>query len=350
MQRGREQEGARGGEPPALRPAASGDAAPEPFIDRTAERARAYARAAKAPSTLRAYRADWRDFTLWCEGRGTQALPATPETVALYLADRAETHRPATLARRLAAIAKTHAAAGHPSPASLSHLAVGETLKGIRRTHGVAQQAKLPLVTADIQKLLAHLPGEGGGGKGALAAARDRALLLLGYAGAFRRSELAALRVGDLLWVEEGLAVRIARSKTDQKGEGRKVALPCGQHPASCPVRALEAWLTSAGIDRAAAQAPLFRAVDRHGRLLAAALHPNSVGEIVKRALRRAGYPDEAYGGHSLRAGFATQAARSGASAFAIMRQTGHRSVATVARYVREAELFRDTPAGRLGL
>jgi integrase len=318
------------------------------LADPVAARARAYVLAAKAPSTLRAYRADWQDFTAWCESRGAASLPALPQTVALYLAARAEDHRPATLTRRLTSIAKAHEAAGLPSPATVKHVAVSETLKGIKRIHGTAQTGKAPLVTADLQTILAHIrPGALG--------ARDRALLRGGYCGGFRRSELAALEVRDLTWSDDGVAILLRRSKTDQEGQGRQVAIPRGAHKSTCPVRALRHWFGAAQIDSArtdpeGTHAPVFRAVDRHGNVRAAALDPNSIARIVKCALVRAGYPPANYAGHSLRAGFATQAARNGATAFDIMRQTGHRSVAIVSRYIREAELFRDSPASKLGL
>lgn len=282
-------------------------------------------------------------FPGWCRQAGREALPAIPETVALYLADRASRLKPATLGRRLAAIAKHHAAVGFPSPASFQHAAVAETLQGIRRVHGVVQLGKTPLLTADLQSVLAHLPA-------GMAGLRDRALLLTGYCGGLRRSELASLTLGDLTWSEDGVAVRIRRSKTDQEGQGRSVALPRGAHAKTCPVRTLERWLEAAGRSKDEKSAPLFPAVSRAGTIRAEALHPNSIAKILKRAVRRAGYDPVDFAGHSLRAGFATQAARNGASAFAIMQQTGHRSIATVARYVREATLFADTPAGKLGL
>jgi integrase len=309
--------------------------APDPL----ALQAAAFARAAKAPSTLRAYAADWRHFVAWCDDRGVSALPTTPETVALYLAALAATHRPATITRRLTAITKAHQARGLVSPATVSELAVGETLKGIRRTLGTAQKAKAPILTADLLRVLAHLPQD-------LAGIRDRALLLVGYAGAFRRSELAALDLAHLAWVDEGAVLTLGRSKTDQEGQGRKVAIPRGAHAATCPVRALRSWIDLAPISAG----PLFRPVDRHGKLRNGRLHPDAVGAIVQRALARAGFDAGKYGGHSLRAGFATQAAKNGATAFDIMRQTGHRSVQTVSRYVREAQLFRDAPASKLGL
>ena len=303
------------------------------------DQARAFLRASKAPSTLRAYSSDWAHFVAWCNGRGATSLPAGPETVALYLVALAATHRPSTITRRLTSIAKAHAAAGHPNPATTDHIVVAETLQGIRRTLGTAQPGKTPLLTADLIQVLAHLsPG--------LSGLRDRALLLTGYTGGLRRSELAALSLEDLDWKNEGAVLTLRRSKTDQGGQGRQVAIPRGAHAATCPVTALRLWIEAAGLETG----PLFREVDRHGRVGEARLHPDSVGAILKRAVARAGFDPAEFGGHSLRAGFATQAARNGATVFDIMRQTGHRSIATVSRYVRDAQIFRDAPAAKLGL
>ena len=307
--------------------------------ERLHAQARAFLRASKAPSTLRAYRSDWQHFVCWCNGRTVLSLPAAPETVALYLVALAETHRPATLTRRLTSIAKAHATAGHSNPASTRHAVVAETLQGIRRTLGTAQPGKTPLLTADLIQVLAHLPS-------GLAGVRDRALLLLGYTGGLRRSELATFTVEDVAWVPEGAVLTLRRSKTDQAGQGRKVAIPRGAHAATCPVTALGKWLEAAGI----VSGTLFREVDRHGRVGEVGIHRDSVGGILKRAVARAGFDPVGFAGHSLRAGFATQAARNGASAFDIMRQTGHRSITTVSRYVRDAQIFRDAPASKLGL
>lgn len=294
--------------------------------------------AAKAPDTLRAYQSDWRHFERWCRGRELASLPAAAETVALYLADLAATHRPATLTRRLTSITRFHQAANLPSPANLRELLVAETLKGIRRTLGAAQQGKNPLLTADLLKVLAHIPDD-------LQGARDRALLLVGYAGGLRRSEIAALEVRDVRWEERGAVLTLRRSKTDQEGQSREVALVFGSHPDSCPVRTLEEWLERAAIQ----DGRLFRSLDRHGKL-GPALHKNSIGEIVKRRVAAAGYESEGFAGHSLRAGFATQASINGSNELAIMKQTGHRSLATLRRYIRDAEIFRDSAAGKLGL
>ena len=331
-----------GAAPEILPPAAAGLGFPLPdplACDPLAAEARAYAQAARAASTLRAYRSDWRHFCRWCEGRGADALPTTPGTVALYLAALARTHRPGTITRRLTAITRAHAAAGHPTPASMAHPQVRETLQGIRRTLGVRQQGKTALRTSVLGAVLAALPP-------GLAGVRDRAVILLGFAGAARRANLAAIEVENLLWSDEGIAVTLPRSKTDPEGRGHTLAVPRGAHPDSCPVRALEAWLGAAGITAG----PVFRAVDRHGRVGAKALHPESVAAILKRAVARAGFDPAGYGGHSLRAGFATEAARGGATVWDIMRQTGHRSPLTVARYIRDAGLFQDAPARRLGL
>jgi site-specific recombinase XerD len=185
----------------------SSDLASSPAEERLHEQARAFLRASKAPSTLRAYRSDWQHFSDWCRGRGTPSLPAVPETVALYLVALAETHRPATITRRLTSIAKAHSTAGHPNPATAQHGVVAETLQGIRRTLGTAQPGKTPLLTADLVQVLVHLPA-------GLAGLRDRALLLTGYTGGLRRSELAASAVEDLQWVEQGAVLTLRRERT----------------------------------------------------------------------------------------------------------------------------------------
>jgi integrase len=262
-----------------------------------------------------------------------------PQTVALYLTDRAATLKASSLARRLTTINRAHQAACQASPATMQNAVVSEVWKGIKRTKGTAQHGKKPFLTPDLRRIIAELPQD-------LRGRRDRALLLAGFAGGFRRSELAALRVADLETTPDGLIVRLGRSKTDQEGQGRPVALPFGSDPQTCPVRALRAWLDQAGITAG----PLFRAIDRHGLVSRQALHADSVGYLVKRAAGRAGLETIAYAAHSLRAGLATQAAMNGASELAIMKQTGHRSLATVRKYIREGSLFRDNAATKLGL
>jgi integrase len=300
---------------------------------------REYIGAAKSENTRRAYASDWRHFVSWCEANRTDPLGATPEFVALYLATLADSRRPSTITRRLSSISKAFQAAGLPSPARLEHSAVSETLKGIRRIKGIAPGQKEPLLTADVRRMLETLPRPPLG-------ARDRALLLLGFAGGFRRSELASLDVDDLRTTEDGLIVRVKRSKTDPEAEGRNVAVPYGTSEETCPVRATVAWVHTAAIQ----SGPLFRGVSRQGRVAAVRLNKDSIGRIVKRMAADAGLDPVHYAGHSLRAGMATQASMNGASELSIMRQTGHRSVAMVRRYIREGSLFRDNPAGKLGL
>lgn len=314
-------------------------ALPEPPFAALEGQARAFLLAAKARNTLRAYRSDWNHFVAWCEEHRQTVLPAVPETVAFYLTALAATHKPATLQRRLTAITKAHQAAGHPSPASTQHASVSEILKGIKRTFGTAQPGKTPLFTADIRRMLVALPDSLQGG-------RDRALLVLGFAGGFRRSELIALDVSDVEEREDGLVIHLRRSKTDQEGQGSQVALPFGSHPETCPVRAYRGWLGMSGITEHA----VFRGINNRGRISSERLDGNSVARIIKRAAKRAGLDPAPYAGHSLRAGFCTQAYLNGARELAIMRQSRHKSLDTVRKYIRDNTLFRDNPAAKLGL
>jgi integrase len=316
--------------------------APEPqqsVLTRSLSRAEAYARNATAENTRRGYRSDWAGFAAWCEAAGQEALPARPETVACYISELAATHKPATIARHLAAIASAHKARGFPSPASMQHGAVAAVWHGIRRTHGTAQTQKSPLLTADLRRMAGALD-EG------VMGARDRALLLVGFAGAFRRSELVGLDIEDCEFGRDGLVITLRRSKTDQEAQGRKIGIPYGSNPETCPVRALQAWIEVSGAESGA----LFRPINRHGQVRGGRLTGTAVALIVKRHAAAAGLAAENFSGHSLRADLATAAAIAGASEPAIMRQTGHRSAAMLRRYVREASLFRENAAAVVGL
>jgi integrase len=323
--------------PPATAPARLAPDATE--LARLTSQAAEYIRAGKANATLRAYRSDWRHFESWCRSHGFPALPAAPETVAFYLSDFGGRQAAATLTRRLTSINKVHRAAGHPAPALMQHLAVGETLKGIRRTHGTEQTPKQPLFTENLRAMIDRLPNTTIG-------VRDRALLLIGLAGGLRRSELVNVRLEDMAETKEGLVIRIRRSKTDQEGKGRQVAIPYGSVPETCPVRACREWIAAGKLS----EGPLFRRIDRHGHLNGRALHRDSIGAIVKRAAEAAGLDPAIYAGHSLRAGLCTQAYMNGARELDIMRQTGHKSLETVRKYIRGRGLFRDNPAAKLGL
>src|SRR5713101_6237524 len=234
------------------------------------------AKAEKAPSTRKACKTDFRMFREWCDGRGVSALPAAPETVASYLAAHAATSKPSTLGRRVAAIRYSHKLASLEPPTDAE--GVKATMRGIRRTFGTARTKKAPAIAAKMQSMVALAPDS-------LTGLRDRALLLVGFAGAFRRSELVALDVADIQFTDDGLVVTLRRSKTDQEGEGRKVGIPHGSKPQTCPVRALRAWLEAAGIS----EGPLFRSVNRHGKLGAAALSGRAVAIVVKHAAELAG-------------------------------------------------------------
>jgi site-specific recombinase XerD len=308
-------------------------------LEDLARRARAFMESAKAENSRRAYRSDWRQFEEWCRSHGLICLPAAPETVALYLTALAADHKPASLQRMLTSITKAHQAAGFPTPASMQNAVVSETLKGIRRTLGAAQPGKEPLLTADILNMLDALDD-------GLLGCRDRALLLVGFAGGFRRSELVSLDVPDISETADGLVIRVRRSKTDPEAKGITVALPYGSTAATCPVRSYRTWIAGAGITCG----PAFRSVDRHGRVGRERMNAGSVARLIKRAAEAAGLDPASYAGHSLRAGFATQAFLNGAAEVSIMRQTRHKSLNTLRKYIRDRSLFRDNPAAKLGL
>jgi integrase len=298
-----------------------------------------YARAAAAANTQRAYRAAWRDFKDWCAVTGRAALPAAPETVGTFLAARASTHKAASLNLRLAAIGQAHRLKGYRL--DTGHPAIRETVKGIRRTHGTAPKKKEAAVSAvirDAVDALAKRPG--------LRALRDRALLLVGFAAALRRSELVALDVTDVACVPEGMILTLRRAKTDQEGRGVEIAIPFGSAERTCPVLTLGAWLQAAGIEAGA----IFRSVNRHGGLGAARLSDRDVARVVKASVAAAGYDPTPYAGHSLRSGFITTAARAGVSEAHIQTQSRHKSLPVLRSYIRRGSLFIDNAAARVGL
>ena len=269
------------------------------------------------------------------------ALPSTPETIALYIADRASTLASGTIARRLTSITKAHQAAGFTdSPATTRHFVVGETLKGIRRTIGTAQHGKAPLLSADIRRIVAARRED-------LLGLRDSAdLVLVGFAGGFRRSELAGIHIYDLKFSTDGVVVTVRKSKTDQEGAGREVGLPFGASQETCPVRALRQWLDRCR-DSRRPRLPV-------GRPLRTCIAARSAQGLYRKAPEescgRAGMNVDPLGGHSLRAGCVTQAAMNGVREFVIMRQTGHKTVATLRRYIRSGEIFRENAAAGLGI
>ena len=342
-----------------------------------AEAARRFAQAARSDATLRAYRSDWADFAAWCDDRQLVAMPAAPETVALYIASRAEAGpadergRPTaplkvtTLSRRLAAISQAHKLAGLESPALRSREPLHSVWAGVVRALGAARRKVAPALAADVVAMAAvcdaavttaALAGDEAPPGAALRARRDKALLLLGFAAALRRSELAAVRQEHVSYTPEGLRLLIPRSKSDQEGAGQAVGVAYGDRAATCPVRAVRSYVSAASAALTSQgrpsplSGPVFRKVDRWGRLGARALSGRAVAEVVKRMASAAGLDPTLYAGHSLRAGFATTAARAGKPDRAIQKQTRHKSAAMLAEYVREGRLFDENASEGIGL
>lgn len=303
-----------------------------------ADTARDLAREAMAPNTRRAYAASWGVFSGWCADAGLSALPATAGNVALYVAHLVEIGRkPATISGALAAIAAAHRVAGHASPTEDESVRL--VVRGARRALGTRQEGKRAIGVGLLKQIVATCQDSPIG-------RRDRALLLLGFAGAMRRSELVGLDVADVASVRDGVVVTIRKSKTDQTGQGHDVAIPYGSDPSTCPVRALADWIASAEI----ASGPIFRSVNRHGRIGADRLSDRAVAIVVKRACSAAGISPDAYAGHSLRSGLVTSSAEAGKPLDVIMRQTRHRSHAVALSYVRRADAFKSNAASGIGL
>ena len=338
-----------------------------------ADAARSFADQARSENTKRAYRADWADFTAWCDERAASALPATPETVTLYVASRARATpagpglRVSTLTRRLAAIGQIHKLAGHPSPASRQDEPLHSVWRGLVREKGLAPEKVAPALTPDIAAMVGAIHAEIQAAESALPdraleperareatalrGKRDRALLLLGFAGALRRSELAAVRVSDVTVSPDGLRLVIPKSKTDQERAGHVIGVAYGAHVATCPVRAYQSWVRAAGAALGRPLAgPAFRGVGRWGTLGGRGISAKTVARVVKARAAAAGLDPALYSGHSLRAGFATQAARSGKADRTIMKQTRHKSTRTLSEYVRDGRLFDDNPSEGIGL
>lgn len=266
------------------------------------------------------------------------SLPAESQTVVLYLSSLVDNYKIGTIQRRVSSISQAHQINGYDSPTSSS--AVRLILAGMRRTLGTAQDAKTPLLIDDLRRMTALTVKYG------LLGIRDRAILLIGFAGAFRRSEIVSLDVEDLKFTAEGLTVMLRRSKTDQDANGRKIGIPYGSNPETCPVRSLGAWIDAAAITAG----PVFRGVTATGIVLPGRLCDRTVARRVQFYADKIGRTATDFGGHSLRSGHATSAAIGGASERSIMNQTGHHSVTMVRRYIRDGNLFRENSAMNLGL
>ncbi len=284
--------------------------------------------AAISDNSRTAYQSDLKHFTEW---GGT--VPCTPDEVANYLAAHAGQLSVATLSRRLVSIGKAHTSQSMLSPTK-SDL-VKAVMRGIRRTHGKPQRQVAPAIKEDVLEMVKNLAGIKG--------VRDKALLLVGFAGAFRRSELVSLTVEDVGFAKQGLLVNLIRSKTDQEGHGRKVAIPFARGSV-CAVHSLQEWLEASGITTGL----IFRGITRHGKISDCGITPQSVALVlvVKERAHAAGLDPGRYSGHSLRAGLVTSAAQAGVSSWKIRQQTGHKTDAMLARYIRDANVFVENAAG----
>lgn len=295
-------------------------------------------------STLRAYRSDWVDWEIYCQSRAVAPLPGEPMAVAGYLSALAEGTwrkklRLATIERRRAAISHIHRESGHTDPSADPRVA--RVLSGIRRQLTVSKVRKSPVRAADLKRMVTKLADDPRG-------LRDKALLLIGFATGCRRSELVALQVDDVRTHRDGLIVEVRRSKTDQVGEGLIKLVRMGREPVTCPVRALQKWLAKASIT----SGPVFREITNALVVKDAAMSERGVARAVQRAALAAGMNPQLFAGHSLRAGYVTEADARGAKTTDIMTQTGHRSVQMIAVYTRYNldEKFEKSSALDLGL
>jgi integrase len=322
----------------------SGAPAQDPELEDLMEETIGYYESALSESTRRAYERGWEDFVAFCRSYGREALPASKGTVALFLSDRARELSPSTLKQRLAAIQHVHDRQGEESPTRSKR--VRDVMKGIRKQNDEAPRQAKPLLTEDVRSMVRALPLKSEEGPERLRALRNRALVLVGFAGAFRRSELAALRRQDVEERPDGILVTLPKSKTDQEGEGQLVAIRRvgGDF---CPVGALKQWAAAAEVE----EGPLFRGVRQDGSLLPGAVTGKTVGNVVRGAAEAAGLPDtDRITGHSLRAGHITQASKNDVPDGIVQAHSRHKSDRAFRTYVRPQNLMENSPSAELGL
>lgn len=302
-------------------------------VEQLVEAAGEYIDAAKSNATKKAYSSDLQCFSDFCALHHFEELPALPATVALYITELAEKGKaPSTISRRLTAISQAHKFARLQSPTTSPE--VIEVNKGIRRKKGVAQRQAKPLVLSQLKKVLDAI-------RCSFLGRRDKAILLVGWAGALRRSEVVSLDCDDVSFVEEGMVVRISRSKTDQEGEGYKIGVPFGRDEKYCPVKRLQHWIDLAKIENG----PLFFGIGTPGKKFHAdvehkRLSAQAINRIICKRMKDAGMSSKGYSGHSLRAGFVTSAAAAQIPEHMIQHHTRHRSAKVLRGYIREGGLF----------
>ena len=303
-------------------------------IDAAIDKAEALFKAATADNTRRAYDVAWRCFSDWCASNGLTSLPAEPATVGTYLAALSGTHKLASLRLRLAAITVRHRNAG--LTLDTKSPAIAKIMRGIQRTNGSAVTKK-QAATVEIVRDAVRAFAAGNTNK----AKRDRAILLIGFYAALRRSELSAINVEDVKVTPDGLVLTLPRRKTDQTGEGTTIGLPAKADPAICPVRAWQDWMDCCE----AASWAAFPAINKADKIQSTRLGDKDIARLVKAAVTAAGYDHAQFSGHSLRSGFVTSAARAGVADRLIMKQTGHKRLDQMHSYIRSAELFTENAA-----
>ena len=284
-------------------------------------------RNSKSINTLRAYQSDYKDFSLFCSKNGFKAMPTQPKVLALYITHLASYSKYSTLKRRLASISIIHKTKGHYI--DTKHPIIVENLMGIKRTKGTNQKGKKPLLINDLKLLIQAIDMSK---EKNIRKIRDKALILIGFSGGFRRSELVDIEYEDLEFVEEGVKIFVKRSKTDQSGEGMTKAIPYFDNINFCPVKALNKWVVVADLK----DGKIFNISDKN------------VALIIKKYANYAGLDAHKYAGHSLRSGFATSTAESGAEERNIMAMTGHKSTEMVRRYIKEANLFKNNALNKI--
>ena len=294
----------------------------------------------KATNTVRAYKSDFNDFGLFCAQNGFKSLPSEPKIVSLYLTYLStKDAKMSTLKRRLVSIGVIHKLKGHYL--DTKHPSIIENVMGIKRRKGSVQKGKKPILINDLKIIIDVIDQQD---REEIKKLRDRSIILIGFSGGFRRNEIVSLNYDDLDFVSEGVKINIKRSKTDQFGEGSKKALPYFDSSKYCPVVSLKKWIDKTNINSGS----LFRRFSKGSRLTEKRLTDQTVALLIKEYLQLAGIDSKNYSGHSLRSGFATSAAESGAEERSIMAMTGHKSTEMVRRYIKEANLFKNNALNKI--
>ena len=294
----------------------------------------------KSRNTIRAYKSDFKDFEIFCVKNGFKSMPSDSKIVSLYLTYLSSNDvKMSTLKRRLVSIGVIHRLKGHYL--DTKHPSIIENIMGIKRRKGSIQKGKKPILISNLKNIINVIDEIK---DDEIKRSRDRTIILIGFSGGFRRNEIVSLDYDDLDFVNEGLKINLKKSKTDQFGEGSIKALPYFDNPNYCPVKSLQKWLNYSKIDNG----PVFRRLNKGSKLTENRLTDQTVAILIKKYLQLGGIDSKNYSGHSLRSGFATSAADSGAEERSIMAMTGHKSTEMVRRYIKEANLFKNNALNKI--